>query len=345
MIRLSAIVGLALTAGLATPAWAGGTTTIDVASTFPLSLPLFSQAVASLTRQVESLTDGEVRLAFHEPGGLAPAAETLDLVASGKLAAAWATAGQFATHDSAFELLSSIPFGPDTVEYMAWLFEGGGLALSRDMFGAYGVHSIPCMVFPPEGAGWFSKEIRSVDDLRGLRIRYFGLGGRVLAKVGADVVQMPAGDIVGAMRRGEIEAAEYSLPSMDLVLGLQDVAKYYYFPGWHQQSTLYELYVNQAVWGKMTPKQQETIEAACAVVMRDGIGRAQTMQTEALQELKARGIKLRRWSPDLLMTFEAAWAAVADEQMATSPKFREVYESYDRFHKNYEFWKRFSYLR
>jgi TRAP-type mannitol/chloroaromatic compound transport system substrate-binding protein len=268
----------------------------------------------------------------------------MDRVSAGELAAAWSTAGQIASRDSAFELLSSIPFGPDTIEYMTWLFEGGGLTLSHALFASYGIHNVPCLVLPPEGAGWFSKEIRSVDDLRDLRVRFFGLGGRVLARLGAHVVQKLPGEIVDAFKSGEIEAAEYSLPSMDLTLGLQNVAKYYYFPGWHQPSTLYELYFNEAIWRGLTTRQQETIETVCAAVMRDGVGRAEAMQISALEEIKKRDVKLRRWSPDLLLTFEATWKAVAEEEMGTNPRFKEIYQSYERFHDSYGFWKRFSYL-
>lgn len=344
MIRLSAIAGLALTASLVTSAFAGGATVIHVASTFPLSLPLFSEATGRLSEQVDSLTGGEVQLVFHVPGNLAPASSTVDKVTTGEIAAAWSTAGQFAAHNSAFELLSAIPFGPDTIEYMAWLFEGGGLTLSRELFAKYSVHNVPCIVLPPEGAGWFSKEIRTINDLKGLRIRFFGLGGRVLARLGANVVQKSPGEIVDAMRTGEIDAAEYSLPSMDLALGLQSVAKYYYFPGWHQPSTLYELYFHDATWRRLTEKQQETIETVCAAVMRDSLARAETMQTEALEEIKKRGITLRRWSPDLLLTFEATWGKVVEEEMAINPSFKQIYESYARFHDTYGFWKRFSYL-
>ncbi len=344
MIRQLAIAGLAFFASLVASAHAGDAKVIHVASTFPLSLKLFSEATGRLSEQVDSLTGGEVQLVFHVPGNLAPASSTVDRVATGELAAAWSTAGQFATHDSAFELLSSIPFGPDTMEFMAWFMEGGGLTLSRELFASHGIHNVPCMVLPPEGAGWFSKEIKSVDDLKGLRIRFFGLGGRVLARLGADVVRMAPGDILDAIKKGEIEAAEYSLPSMDLTLGLQNVSKYYYFPGWHQPSTLYELYFSGATWHSMTEKQQQTIETVCAAVMMDAIGRAEIMQSEALEEIKKRGIKLRRWSPELLLTFEATWGKVADEEMAANPHFKQIYESYVRFRDQYGFWKRFSYL-
>ncbi len=344
MIRLLAIAGLAVNASLATFAFANDATMIHVASTFPMSMPLFSEAAGRLSEQVDSLTNGGVKLVFHVPGDLASPSSTMDKVSSGEIAAAWSTAGLLADRDSAFELLSSIPFGPGTVEYMAWLFEGGGLTLSRELFASYGIHNVPCLMLPPEGAGWFSKEIRSVDDLQGLRVRFFGLGGRVLTRLGANVVQKSPSEIVDAIKTGEIEAAEYSLPSMDLTLGLQNVAKYYYFPGWHQPSTLYELYFNDATWRKLTQHQQETIETVCAAVMRDGIGEAEAMQMDALQDIKKRGIKLRRWSPDLLLTFEAAWNAVAEDEMGTNPRFKEIYESYARFRKDYGFWKRFSYL-
>ncbi len=344
MFRLLVIAGLVAHTSLATLAFASEAKVIHVASTFPTSLPLFSEAMGRLSEQVDSLTDGAVKLTFHVPGDLAPAYTTLAKVGTGEVAAAWATAGQLAERDSAFDLLTSIPFGPDSIEYMSWIFDGGGLTLSRELFASYGIHNVPCMVFPPEGAGWFSKEIRNLDDLKGLKIRYFGLGGRVLSELGAKVVPLSASEIVDAIKSKEIDAAEYSLPSLDLTLGLQNVAKYYYFPGWHQPSTLFELYFNLAAWQELTPKQQDTIETVCAAVMRDGIGQAEAMQMEALDKIKKNGITLRRWSPDLLLTFEATWNKVAKAEMAANPRFKEIYESYERFHENYSFWKRFSYL-
>jgi len=345
MLRLSSIAWSIAVACLASPAFSAGPLTIDIASTFPLSLPLFLETTHSLSRQVADLSDGGLTLSFHEPGQMASVAQTFDLVSEGKIAAALSTAGQFSSRDVAFEALSSIPFGPDANEYLAWLLQGGGLELSRKLFAEYGIHNVPCLVLPPEGAGWFSREIRTVDDLKGLKIRYFGLGGRVLSKLGATVVSLSPGEIVGALQRHEIDGAEYSVPSMDLVLGLQTVAKYYYFPGWHQQTTLYELYFAKGAWDGLSEKQQRVIETACAVTMRDGIARAATMQTAALKDIKANGVKLRRWSPMMLITFEAAWAEVAGELKTTNPKFREILESYERFRQDYAFWKRFSYLQ
>lgn len=344
MVGQSNIAWFAVFTSIVLPAAAADATTIDVASAFPLGLPLFDTATKTIARQVAELTDGSLTFVFHNPGDLAPATDAMDMVAAGKLAAAWATPGVFYQHGPAFEALSSVPFGPDINEYMAWLLQGGGLDLSRKLFAAHGIYNIPCMIFPPEGAGWFTKEIKTSNDLKGLKIRYFGLGGRVLSKLGASVVPMPAGDIIGGMKRHEIEAAEYSLPSMDLVLGLNKVADYYYFPGWHQQTTLYELYINKDVWDHLDPKQQETVETACAVVMRDGMARAAIMQVDALRNIKSSGIKLRRWSPRILLEFEAAWNEVAGELRATDASFREIMDSYDDFRKDYVYWKRFSYL-
>lgn len=344
MFGQSGAVWFVIVAGLALPAVAADATTIDVSSTFPLGLPLFADTTKTITRQVSDLTEGGLQLVFHEPGDLAAATQTLDMVAEGKLAAAWSTPGVFTRHGAAFEALSSIPFGLDIHEYMAWLLRGGGLALSRKLFAAHDIYDVPCLILPPEGAGWFSKEIKTDNDLRGLRIRYFGLGGRVLSKLGAKVVPIPAGEIIGAMQRHDIDAAEYSLPSMDLVLGLNKVADYYYFPGWHQQTTLYELYFNKSVWESFSDKQRETIETACSVTMRDGIASAAIMQIDALRNMKSSGVKLRRWSPRLLLELEAAWGEVANELRQTDAGFREIMDSYEEFRKDYVYWKRFSYL-
>jgi TRAP-type mannitol/chloroaromatic compound transport system substrate-binding protein len=130
---------------------------------------------------------------------------------------------------------------------MGWLYEGGGLELAREMFHASGVHNIPCGLIPPEASGWFRKEIRQPADLKGLRMRIFGLGALVMQKFGVITQQDAPGQILGKLKDGSLDAAEFSLPAMDLPLKLYEEANYYYFPGWHQQSTFFDLYINLAV--------------------------------------------------------------------------------------------------
>lgn len=318
---------------------------IDVASTFPQTMPILGEVSQNLPDRIARLTGGELEMVFHAPNELVPAAETVNAVSSGQVAAAWAGAGWFAGRDSAFNMFSSVPFGPNIDEYLAWMFGGGGLELSREMFSEHGVHNIPCGIIPPEASGWFSSEINSVEDLQGLRMRFFGLGARVMEKHGVETSQLAPSEILAALEEGRIDATEFSLPAMDRPLGFSRVMKYYYFPGWHQQATLFDLYVNLDVWAAMSDRDQAAIEAACGAVMRDMIAEGEARQWEAMQALQEEGVQLRRWSPEILVSFEAAWQEVVAEEAAANPNFERVWASYSEFRENYAIWRYFSFLQ
>jgi len=313
--------------------------TLELASTFPGSMPILGTAAHELAERVKRASGGEVVINFHEPGQVVPGAETVEAVSAGKIAAAWAGAGWFATHDSAFNFFSSVPFGPDIPEYLAWMYQGGGLELAREMFHAHNVHNIPCGLIPAEASGWFRKEIKSPADLKGLRMRIFGLGALVMKKLGVVVEQIPPGEILAKLKDGSLDAAEFSLPVMDQPLKLYEVAKYYYFPGWHQQSTLFDLDINLKVWNALADRHKTVIELACSDVMINMIAKGEAGQGKALKELQAEGVHLRRWPAPMLVEFDKAWNEVVADESAKNPNFKRVYESYAAFRKSYALWR------
>lgn len=340
------IAGVAWTMMAAAPAKAEeAAVRLELASTFPSDLPLIGEGAVRVIEQIERASAGELIVELHEPGELVPAAETVEAVAEGRIAAAWAGAGWFAERDSAFNMFSTVPFGPGMGEYMAWMYHGGGLEHARELFHAYGVHNIPCTVIPPEASGWFQQEIRSLDDLRGLRMRFFGLGAKVMERLGVVTQQLPPGQIRGALERGAIDATEFSLPSMDILLGLHDAVRYYYFPGWHQQATFFDLYINEAVWDRLSERHQVILELACGDNVREMIALGEASQWQALQEMQSQGVELRRWSPQILVALQDAWDEIVAEESAKNPNFRRVYKSYAEFRSNYELWNYLSYLQ
>jgi TRAP-type mannitol/chloroaromatic compound transport system substrate-binding protein len=298
-----------------------------------------------LPEKVLRASGGDLAFKFHEPGVLVPGAETVNAVASGKVAAAWAGAGWFAGKDSAFNMFSSVPFGPGLGEYLAWMFRGGGLEMAREMFHTNGVHNIPCGLIPPEASGWFQKEIKSVDDLKGLRMRFFGLGAKVMQKLGVKTSQLPPGEILEALKSGALDATEFSLPAMDKPLGFHTVAKFYYFPGWHQQATLFDLYINKKVWDALSDRHKAIIELACGDTMRDMIADGEAAQWKAMKEMQAEGVRLKRWPPEILIAFDNAWKEVVVEESAKSANFKRVFDSYTDFRENYAIWRHFNYLQ
>jgi TRAP-type mannitol/chloroaromatic compound transport system substrate-binding protein len=318
--------------------------TLDLASTFPGSMPILGNAAEELSRKVQRASAGKLSFKFYEPGVLVPGSETVNAVAEGKVAAAWAGAGWFAKRDSAFNFFSSVPFGPGIGEYLAWMYKGGGLELAREMFHAQGVHNVPCGLIPPEASGWFRKEIRSVKDLKGLKMRFFGLGAKVMQKLGVETVQLPPGEILAALKSGKLNATEFSLPAMDKPLGFQKLAKYYYFPGWHQQATFFDLYVNLDIWETLPDRYRSIIELACSRVELDMIAEGEAMQGEAIEALKKEGVQVRRWAPAMLAAFDKAWNEVVSEESAANPNFKRIYDSYTAFRQKYKVWHYLSYL-
>ena len=342
---MSLFMTLGVVTSVLSPATAEpATVTIELASTFPGTMPILGTAAHDLSEKVRRASGGEIDIRFYEPGVLVPAAETVNAVADGTVPAAWAGAGWFAGKDSAFNFFSTVPFGPSMGEYMAWMYDGGGLELARQMFESHGVHNIPCGMIPPEASGWFRKEIRSADDLKGLRMRFFGLGALVMQKLGVETQQIAPGEILAKLEDGSLDAAEFSLPAMDQPLGLYEVAKYYYFPGWHQQATFFDLYVNKAVWDALADRHQAIIELACGDVMRGMIAKGDAAQGEAIRAMQAQGVEVRRWPARVLVQLEDAWKQVIEDESAMNPNFKRVYDSYADFREDFTIWRNLSFL-
>ena len=318
---------------------------LNVASTFPGNMPVLGDVSRGLPDKVKRASGGELILKFHEPSKLVPGKDTVNAVSRGEVAAAWAGAGWFADKDSAFNMFSSVPFGPGMGEYLAWMYRGGGLEAARAMFATHNVHNIPCGLIPAEASGWFRKEIRSLDDLKGLKMRFFGLGAKVMQRFGVETQQLPPGEIFEALKSGALDATEFSLPAMDQPLGFYKVAKYYYFPGWHQQATLFDLYINKSVWDGLPENHKAIIEIACGDAMRDMIAEGEAIQWKAMKEMQAEGVILKRWPAEILVAFDDAWKDLVIEESAKNPNFKRVHDSYAEFRSNYAIWRSFNTLQ
>ena len=157
---------------------------INLANAFPNNLTLIGEAPVKLSAKLKRLSADTIDLRVNEPGALVPALQAIQATGQGSVDAAWSNAGFFAGTDSAFNMFATVPFGPAIPEFLAWVYHGGGLQLSREMFGKHGVYNIPCAIIPPEASGWFRREIKTVEDLKGLKMRFFGLGARAMNKLG-----------------------------------------------------------------------------------------------------------------------------------------------------------------
>lgn len=314
-------------------------------STFPSSLTQLGSMGKRFSDQINKVSGGNIEIRFYEPGALAPTLEGFDAVSYGAIEAGWSTSGYWAGKEPALQLFGSVPFGPDAPEYIAWYYFGGGKEIYRELYARHNMYALICGVTAPEASGWFKEEIKTVEDFKGKKIRFFGLGARVLNKLGANSQLLAGGDIFPALELGTIDGAEFSMPAVDYDMGFYQVAKNYYFPGWHQQSTMYEVTINLDAWNSLSETQQAQIETTCGDNVRFGIAEGEALQFEAMKKLEVKGVTLREWPPEVLSALEAAWLEVAAEMAAEDEDFARAWASLQTFRKDYKIWRDKGYLK
>ena len=176
-------------------------------------------------------------------------------------------------------------------------------------------------------------------------MRFFGLGGKVMEKLGVATSLLPGGEIFPALEKGAIDATEFSMPAIDQRLGFHKVVKYNYFPGWHQQATVFELLINKDVWNEASDQHKAVLTSACKASMADSFAEGEASQFEALQKnIEENGVQIRKWSPEMLEVFRSTWEEVAAEESAKDPFFKEVYDNMMTFRAQYDLWEQNAFL-
>ena len=245
---------------------------------------------------------------------------------------------------AASQLFGAVPFGMESPQFAAWIYFGGGDALLKETFKPHNVYPIFCGTISPEAAGWFRKEIKTPEDLKGLKFRAAGLGGKIYQKVGATVTMLPGGELFQALEKGVLDGTEFSLPTVDDQLGFDKVAKNYYLPGWHQPSTNQFLYVNVAAWGKLKPQTQAQIETTCTAGVSMALAKAEALQGQMLAKFKKEGVTLRQFPKPMLDAFSKAAKEVLAEESAKDPMFKKVADSMAAFQEKNREWHHLGYL-
>ena len=314
---------------------------------FNTALPGLGSPIPRVAEQLELMSGGSLRMRVYEPGELVPPFEILEAVSTGKINSGYTTAGYWAGSIPAAPLFSAVPFGPEAGEYMAWLYYGNGMTLYQQMYddAGYNVHVLPCAITAPETSGWFANEVNSPKDLQGLKMRFFGLGGEVMQKLGVATSLLPGGEIFSALENGAIDATEFSLPAVDTRLGFYKLVKFNYFPGWHQQATIFELLINGDTWNEASDSQRAIIESACKASMADSFAEGEAMQFSVMMDnVENNGVEIRQWNQEMLDTFKAGWEEVAAEQAANDEFFATVLADLNEFREGYQIWKENAFL-
>lgn len=318
---------------------------MSMASTYPGSLTQLGTLGQRISDQIELVSGGDIVIEFAEPGALMPALEVFDAVSTGAVEAGWSTPGYWIGIEPALALFGAVPFGPEAGEYLAWYYFGGGETLLDEIYSQYNIKAIICGIIAPEASGWFREPIESTEDLEGLVMRFFGLGARVMERMGVSTQLLAGGDIFPALELGTIDATEFSMPAIDLNLGFHQVAGHYYFPGWHQQSTMFDLMINLDLWNEMNETQQAQILSVCGDNVRYGLAEGEAIQFAALQQLQDdHNVTVHEWSPEVLAALEAAWQEVNQELVDESENYARVWDSLSTFRDNYRQWGELGYL-
>ena len=315
-----------------------------VPAAFSTNLPVIGDNVVYVTDAIRAASAGRIALTPFEPGEIVPAFSITDAVREGKVPAGYTWLGYDQGKIAAAPLVAAVPFGMEPWEYAAWWFEAGGRGLVEALYAKYGLMPLMCGVIGPEAAGWFRQPIERLDDLQGLKIRFAGLGGKVIERLGASVTMIPGGEIFQALEKGVIDATEYSLPSVDAALGFDRVARFNYFPGWHQPFTTSHLVVNLDVWGTLAPEQRATLELGCTAGVARNLARGEALQGPVLAALAARGVEARRFPEALLRELQRVAAEVLADEADRDEDFRAILASQRAFRDEYARWKQLAYL-
>jgi TRAP-type mannitol/chloroaromatic compound transport system substrate-binding protein len=243
----------------------------------------------------------------------------------------------------AAQYFTAVPFGLNFQGINGWLYDGGGQALWDEVYAPFGMKAFACGNTGVQMTGWFKKEVKSVADFKGLKMRIPGLAGRVYAALGVDVKLLPGGEIFPALERGVIDAAEFVGPFLDRRLGLQKAAKFYYTTGWHESATVSELLINKAAWDKLPKDLQAIVEnasAACNVISE---GWCQRNNADAMDDLiKNQGVIARPLPADVLKRLREVTGEVLAESAAKDPMTKKVHDSYMAYKRKYDAWCTYS---
>ncbi len=312
---------------------------LAVQSAWPLTLPASGRDAQHFADAINEASGGDVSVQLYNAGALVPPLEIFDAVQRGTLDAGYTSPLYVAGKFPAVQLFGGVPFGPDAVGYVGWLYNGGGLDIWREIYAEQGVMTVPCGLMAQEAGGWYKEPIESVEDIQGLKLRFAGLAGEVMKKMGASVVLLSGGDIFPNLERGVIDGTEFSMPAIDRQIGFDKIAKNYYVPGWHQPAAINELIINKAKWDAMTDGQRRMIELTCRETMLWGLTSTYVENSEALDAFRENGVEIREFSPEVLAAFEEATAEVMQEQAETDPTFARVWESLSAYRDKAGTWE------
>ena len=311
-----------------------------MAASWPKSLDTLFGGCEVISKRCAAATGGKFQIQTFAAGEIVPGLQVLDAVQNGTVQCCHTAPYYFFGKDPTFALACAIPFGLNCRQQNAWMYHGGGLELLREFMKDYNVYNIPAGNTGAQMGGFFRKELKTVADMKGLKMRIGGSAGVVMQKLGLVPQQIAGGDIYPALEKGTIDAAEWVGPYDDEKLGLYKVAKYYYYPGWWEGGPELDLFVNTKAWSELPKDYQAILEAACAEANVDMMAKYDVLNPPALRRLVAAGVILRPFPREIMMASYKAAVEVYDGFAETNPKFKKIYEPWKKFRDEDILWFR-----
>ena len=309
-----------------------------LASSFPKSLDTIYGGAEVLANRLRAMTGGKFDIRVFAGGEIVPGLQALDAVQQGTVEVCHTCSYYYVGKDKTFGFGTSVPFGMNARQMNAWIYYGGGQKLLDEFYANYNVLSFVGGNTGTQMGGWFRKEVRTLKDVEGLKMRIAGLGGTVFSALGVVPQQIAGSDIYPALEKGTIDAAEWVGPYDDEKLGFYKVARHYYYPGWWEPGPTIHFFVNRKEWDKLPKEYQEAFQAAAYEANVTMLAEYDHKNPVGLSKLLQGGVKLQKYSDDILAAaYKAAQQLYADES-AKNPAFKKIYTEYDKYRKTQNAW-------
>jgi TRAP-type mannitol/chloroaromatic compound transport system substrate-binding protein len=309
-----------------------------LASSYPKSLDTIYGGAHVVADRVAAATDGRFQIEVFAGGELMPGNQVMDAVQKGTVPIGHTTSYYYVGKDPALAFDTAMPFGMNSRQHAAWMLQGGGLQLIRDLLAEYNIYNIPCGNTGAQMGGWYRKEINSLADMKGLKLRIGGLAGQVMQRLGVLPQQIPGNDLYPALEKGAIDAAEWVGPYDDEKFGFQKVAKYYYTPAWWEGGAQLSMFVNTDEWKKLPKSYQTILEDACAYAHNNMQAAYDARNMAALKRLIGAGVELRFFPKEMMDAAQHETFALYEELAAKHPRFARIYVPWRKFRDEQMLW-------
>jgi TRAP-type mannitol/chloroaromatic compound transport system substrate-binding protein len=347
MKRRTFLTGATMAAGaVAAPAIAQSQPDVRwrLASSYPKSLDTLYGAGVEIAKRVAEATNNKFQIQVFAAGEIVGGLQVLDAVQNNTVECAYTLSSYFIGKDPTFMFEASVPFGFNVRHHNAWMYHGGGIQLVRDFLKTYNVYNLPAGNTGAQMGGWFRKELKGLDDLKGLKFRVAGMGGQILSRLGVVPQVIAGGDIYPALERGTLDAVEWAGPYDDEKLGFQKVAQYYYYPGFWEGSAQTSLYVNLERWNALPADYKAILEAACAEANVWCVSKYDAENPDALRRLVGSGAQLKAFPKEIMDAAYREAFALYREIAATNPRFKTVFDAWSAFRDKEYTWFRIAEL-